>query len=94
MELLIVTGMSGSGKSAVTDALEDLGFFCADNMPPALFPTIAQFVGSSEDSNKKVATITDIRVGEHNLIKFPTAFEELKKKNIDFWFSFKTINGT
>ena len=84
MELLIVTGMSGSGKSAVTDALEDLGFFCADNMPPALIPTIAQFIGSSPESNKKVATITDIRVGEHNLKKFPEAFEELKKKNIDY----------
>ena len=84
MELLIVTGMSGSGKSAVTDALEDLGFFCADNMPPALIPTIAQFVSSSPESNKKVATITDIRVGEHNLKKFPEAFEELKKKNVNY----------
>jgi len=84
MELLIVTGMSGSGKSAVTDALEDMGFFCTDNMPPALIPTVAQFVSASPESNKKVATITDIRVGEHNLKKFPEAFEELKRKNIEY----------
>lgn len=84
MDLLIVTGMSGSGKSAVTDALEDLGYFCADNMPPALIPTVAQFVSSSPEANKKLATITDIRVGEHNLKKFPEAFEELRKKNFDF----------
>lgn len=84
MELLIVTGMSGSGKSAVTDALEDLGFFCADNMPPALIPMVAQFVNSSPESNKKVATITDIRVGEHNLKKFNEAFEELKKLNFNY----------
>lgn len=87
MELLIVTGMSGSGKSAVTDALEDLGYFCADNMPPALIPTIAQFVNTSPEANKKVATITDIRVGEHNLKKFGEAFETLKKLN----FSYKIL---
>lgn len=84
MELLIVTGMSGSGKSAVTDALEDLGFFCADNMPPALIPTVAQFVNSSPESNKKVATITDIRVGEHNLKKFQDAFDGLKSLDFDY----------
>lgn len=84
MELLIVTGMSGSGKSAVTDALEDLGFFCADNMPPKLIPTIAQFISSSPETNKKLATITDIRVGEHNLKKFPEAIEELRRNNVDF----------
>lgn len=84
MELLIVTGMSGSGKSAVTDALEDLGFFCADNMPPKLIPTIAQFVITSTDANKKVATITDIRVGEKNLLDFSDAFETLKNMNISY----------
>lgn len=79
MELLIVTGMSGSGKSAVTDALEDLGYFCADNMPPALIPTIAQFVNTSHDGNQKVATVTDIRVGENSLKDFKKTFEILEK---------------
>ena len=87
MELLIVTGMSGSGKSAVTDALEDLGFFCADNMPPALIPTIAQFVSTSPDTTKKVATVTDIRVGEKALGKFHETIETLKKMN----FSYKIL---
>ena len=84
MELLIVTGMSGSGKSAVTDALEDLGYFCADNMPPALIPTIAQFISTSNDSNQKVATVTDIRVGEKSLRDFYTAFETLKSMNYSY----------
>ena len=84
MELLIVTGMSGSGKSAVTDALEDLGFFCADNMPPALIPTIAQFVSTSPDTTKKVATVTDIRVGEKALGKFHETIETLKKMNFNY----------
>ncbi len=81
MELLIVTGMSGSGKSAVTDALEDLGYFCADNMPPALIPTIAQFVNTSHNQNQKVATVTDIRVGETSLNDFKNAFDVLEKMN-------------
>lgn len=84
MELLIVTGMSGSGKSAVTDALEDLGYFCADNMPPALIPTIAQFISTSNDSNQKVATVTDIRVGEKSLRDFYTAFETLRSMNYSY----------
>lgn len=84
MELLIVTGMSGSGKSAVTDALEDLGYFCADNMPPALIPTIAQFVNSSHETNQKVATVTDIRVGENSLKDFKKTFETLRNMNYEY----------
>lgn len=84
MELLIVTGMSGSGKSAVTDALEDLGYFCADNMPPALIPTIAQFVNTSHDGNQKVATVTDIRVGENSLKDFKKTFEILEKMDYKY----------
>jgi UPF0042 nucleotide-binding protein len=84
MDLLIVTGMSGSGKSAVTDALEDLGYFCADNMPPALIPTIAQFINTSHDSDQKVATVTDIRVGESALRDFKNTFETLEKMNYKY----------
>ncbi len=84
MELLIVTGMSGSGKSAVTDALEDLGYFCADNMPPALIPTIAQFINTSNDNEQKIATVTDIRVGENALKDFQTAFETLKSMDYKY----------
>ena len=84
MELLIVTGMSGAGKSAVIDALEDLGYFCADNMPPALIPTIAQFVNTSNEVQKKVATVTDIRVGKKSLMDFYKTFETLKKMNYSY----------
>ncbi len=84
MELLIVTGMSGSGKSAVTDALEDLGYFCADNMPPSLIPTIAQFLNTSHDTNQKVATVTDIRAGEKALEDFQSIFDALKSMNYSY----------
>ena len=92
MELLIVTGMSGSGKSAVTDALEDLGYFCADNMPPSLIPTIAQFMNTSQDFKKKIATVTDIRVGENLLEDFYKAFEQLKKMNYKYKILFIDAN--
>lgn len=84
MELLIVTGMSGSGKSAVTDVLEDLGYFCADNMPPSLIPTIAQFVNTTHEIDQKIATVTDIRVGENALADFTSVYEKLKQMNISY----------
>lgn len=83
MELLIVTGMSGSGKSAVVDALEDLGYFCADNLPPAIIPTIAQFV-SKTDNTQKIATVTDIRVGEKMFNEFSNVLEMLEEQNYNY----------
>ena len=50
MEILIVTGMSGAGKSKVVDALEDLGYFCADNLPPQLIITFAKLLQNAADS--------------------------------------------
>ncbi len=83
MDLLIVTGMSGSGKSAVVDALEDLGYFCADNLPPAIIPTIAQFV-SKTDNTQKIATVTDIRVGEKMFNEFSNVLEMLEEQNYNY----------
>ena len=83
MDLLIVTGMSGSGKSAVVDALEDLGYFCADNLPPAIIPTIAQFV-SKADNEQKIATVTDIRVGEKMFMEFSDVLKSLEEQNYNF----------
>jgi len=81
MELIIITGMSGAGKSVVVDALEDLGYFVADNMPPKLIPVIANFLSQSGEK-KKVATVTDIRVGNKSLSDFDEAFKDLKDMNI------------
>ncbi len=63
MEITIVTGLSGAGKSRVVDALEDIGYFCVDNMPPKLMPTFAQLLLNSREKREKVAIVTDIRVG-------------------------------
>lgn len=83
MELLIVTGMSGAGKSAVVDALEDLGYLCADNLPPAIIPTIAQFV-SKTDNAQKIATVTDIRVGEKMFNEFPSVLKNLEEQGYKY----------
>ncbi len=62
MEFVIVTGMSGAGKSCVVNSLEDIGFFCVDNLPAKLIPTFAQLLDKSE-KYKRVAVVTDIRAG-------------------------------
>lgn len=63
MEFVIVTGVSGSGKSCVVKALEDIGFFCIDNMPPQLIHKFAD-ICNGNSTIEKVALVTDIRGGE------------------------------
>ncbi len=62
-QFTIVTGMSGSGKTRVIRFLEDMGFFCVDNMPPMLIPTFGELLSSS-GKFENVAIVVDIRVGE------------------------------
>ena len=62
MELVIVTGISGSGKSSAIKVLEDIGFFCIDNMPPQLIPDFAALCNENNEISK-VAIVTDIRGG-------------------------------
>ncbi|KRN66694.1 hypothetical protein IV80_GL001285 [Pediococcus cellicola] len=60
MQLVIVTGMSGAGKTVAMQSFEDLGFFCVDNMPPALLPKFWELVKESGKINK-VALVVDLR---------------------------------
>ena len=65
MEIVIVTGLSGSGKSRAMDALEDIGFFSIDNMPPELIPKIAEICNNGKNSKlSKVAIAADVRGGD------------------------------
>lgn len=64
MEFLIVTGLSGSGKSGVINVLEDIGYYCIDNIPPQLIPKFAEICIRSEKIIHNVAIVTDIRGGE------------------------------
>lgn len=64
MGFLIVTGMSGAGKTQATKFLEDIGYFCIDNMPLKLFPKFGEMYKHSEFTSKKTALVTDIRSGD------------------------------
>ncbi len=64
MKFVIVTGMSGAGKSSVLSMLEDYGYFCVDNMPIRLVPTFMQLVSESKVETQRVALGLDIRSGE------------------------------
>ena len=62
--LVIITGMSGAGKTQVMRLMEDLGYFCVDNLPPALIPKFAELCEQSAGRVKKIALVVDIRGGE------------------------------
>lgn len=65
--LVIVTGLSGAGKTQAIRSLEDLGFFCVDNLPPSLVPGLVELLsrqGPGPEENKKVALVMDIRGGK------------------------------
>ena len=64
MKLLILTGMSGSGKTAAFKMLEDIGYYCVDNLPVPLLKSFADLPDINGDSSKKVAVGIDIRSGE------------------------------
>lgn len=64
MELILVTGLSGAGKSRAAEALEDIGFFCVDNMPPKLIPMFVRLLLNSQEPRERVAVVADIRLGE------------------------------
>lgn len=64
MEFLIVTGLSGAGKTQAAHFLEDLGYYCVDNMPSALLQPFAEFCIASQGRFTKVALVTDVRAHE------------------------------
>jgi len=84
IELVIVTGLSGSGKSIAVAALEDIGFFCADNMPPELIRTFVQLILNAQDRKKKVAVVTDVRVGGSSFHELFDALTQLDAMNCPY----------
>ena len=61
MDFLIITGLSGAGKSRAADVLEDLDYYCVDNMPVALMPRFAELCIATGGRYEKVALVTDVR---------------------------------
>lgn len=81
MNFVIVTGLSGAGKTSALRALEDIDYYCVDNIPPILIPTFYDLCQQSKDSRmKNIAIVTDIRGGEvfDNLFE---ALDKLKSEN-------------
>lgn len=74
MRFVIVTGLSGAGKTQAIRSLEDLGYFCVDNLPPTLIPKFAEACFQTDGRIDKVALVMDIRGGKF----FDALFESLK----------------
>jgi UPF0042 nucleotide-binding protein len=76
---VVVTGLSGAGKSHALRALEDLGYFCVDNLPIALIPTFADLTLSGRNDLQRAAVVVDIREGRE-LARFPATYRRLKRR--------------
>src|SRR5262245_61608581 len=76
-ELVIITGVSGSGKGSVLRALEDLGYYAVDNLPIELIPTFAELTRDSP-SIRRAALVVDIREGE-SLRDFPAIYARIRR---------------
>lgn len=77
MEFLIITGMSGAGKSQAMKVMEDIDYYCMDNLPPALLTKFAELCSESKRAINKVAVVVDIRSGEF----FDDLFKGLQELN-------------
>jgi UPF0042 nucleotide-binding protein len=83
MRLIIVSGLSGSGKSVALHVLEDLGYYCIDNMPAALLKSVINEVTAGDDkSTRLIAVGVDARNSKENLDSLPQLVEELRQQDI------------
>src|SRR6266702_6534503 len=76
-ELVIITGMSGSGKASVLKAFEDLGYYCVDTLPVGLIPRFAELVGQSAEI-ERTALVVDVREGTQ-LDELPAIVKSVKR---------------
>ena len=79
LRIILITGMSGSGKSVALRALEDLGYYCVDNLPPALFEPLATI--AQGDQTKKLAVAIDVRSAQ-DLHSMPEHLTNLRQQAV------------
>lgn len=93
MQFLVITGMSGAGKSQAMKVMEDMGYYCMDNLPPALLSRFAELCQESKKPIDKVAVVVDIRGGEffQDLFK---SLEELVDMGIGYRILFLDSSDT
>jgi UPF0042 nucleotide-binding protein len=77
MRIIVITGMSGSGKSTAVRALEDEGFYCIDNLPVRLFRRFVDLIGKSGESFKGIVLVADIR-GREFFKGYESAFQKIR----------------
>jgi UPF0042 nucleotide-binding protein len=75
MRILLITGISGSGKSVALNVLEDAGYYCVDNLPPALLPALVKTIDG--DETRRVAVAVDVRSAE-SLVELPATVARLR----------------
>src|SRR5256885_15469254 len=83
-DIVIITGLSGSGVSSATNAFEDLGYFCVDNLPLTMLPTFARLVQPVEDGRGRIeraALGINIREGEF-LAEFDRELQRLRERGL------------
>ena len=83
MGLLIVSGLSGAGKSLAVHALEDIGYFCIDNLPPALLCRFVEFSLQADSKIKNLAVVMDVRGGEE-YGGLSEAMDQLRRSGVPF----------
>jgi RNase adapter protein RapZ len=89
----IVTGLSGAGKSQALKILEDLGFFCVDNLPVTLLPKFADLCRESGEKFKNAALGIDVRAGE-SLTQLDSVLAHIKREKINYKIIFFTANDS
>ena len=83
-QLIVVSGMSGSGKTVALRTLEDLGYYCVDNLPAALMPAFVQALSHSTVGHRKLAVGVDVRNRAENLNRLPQILAELARSDIGY----------
>lgn len=89
MKIIIVTGMSGAGKSTALNVLEDEGYYCVDNMPISLMPKFAELAdGHNQDKGyNNIALGIDIRSG-HSLAELDSVLDYMKERSMNIRLCF------
>lgn len=88
-DIVIITGLSGSGMSSATNAFEDLGYFCVDNLPITILPTFARLIEASQEESgiSRAALVIDIREGSF-LADFPKQLKALRTQGLNVFVLF------
>ena len=87
LQFVVITGLSGAGKSQAMDSFEDAGWFCVDNLPPQLVPTLVDLFRREGSKVDRVAVVSDVRGGEY-FSRLEELLDELHERGVDYTLVF------